>query len=97
METFPDWPEFFADDIPVEISGDGPGDDEGEDAGLAGVVQSQESVQKRHLIVYLKFEILDLFEEIMNFDCQFNLHSSSHWMNIWTLVSIYLSRKVSRP
>jgi hypothetical protein len=45
----------------------------------------------------LKFEILDLFEEIMNFDCQFNLHSSSHWMNIWTLVSIYLSRKVSRP
>ena len=52
METFPDWPEFFADDIPVEISGDGPGDDEGEDAGLAGVVQSQESVQKRHLIVF---------------------------------------------
>jgi hypothetical protein len=36
----------------VEISGDGPGDDEGEDAGLAGVVQSQESVQKRHLIVF---------------------------------------------
>lgn len=62
----------------MEISGDGPGDDEGEDPGLAGVVQSQESVQKRHLIVYLKFEILDLFEEIMNFDCQFNLHSSSH-------------------
>ncbi len=56
METFPDWPEFFADDVSVEISGDGPGDDEGEDAGLAGVVQSQESVQKRHLILFL-FEI----------------------------------------
>ncbi len=53
METFPDWPEFFADDVPVEISGDGPGDDEGEDAGLAGVVQSKESVEKRHLIVFV--------------------------------------------
>jgi hypothetical protein len=36
----------------VEISGDGPGDDECEDPGLAGVVQSKETVEKRHLIVF---------------------------------------------
>ncbi len=101
IETFPDWPEFFADDIPVEISGDGPGHDEGEDAGLAGVVQSKESVEKRHLkfIWNLKFWI-NLKKKtfsFMNLNCKFNLHSSSHWMNIWTLVFIFLSRKVSRP
>ena len=42
-------PELLAHDVPVEVPGDRPGDDEREDPGLSGVVESQKSVEQRHL------------------------------------------------
>ena len=41
-------PEILARDIPMNVSGHGSGDNEGEDPGLALVVQAEETMEKRH-------------------------------------------------